>query len=170
MKKIITLFFITILPLVALCQTNEKTANEAFVLVRMVNKFHVEPRELNNAFSADVFKGMLDKADPDHMFFIQNDIARLSIYKNKLDDEIRHHKTAYLDLFIRIYQQRLRQADSLSDLVSKRPFDFYSTEKLTATEDTLAPASPAAMQVKIYKKMKAWALDELTDEIDPHHR
>lgn len=166
MKKIITVLVACVItPLFSLCQTNEKTANEAFVLVRMVNKFHVEPRELNNKFSADVFKGMIDKADPDKILFTKNDINSLGKYTSSLDDEIKHRKTNYLNLFISIYKRRLEQADSLINEVDKKQFDFYSTEKLTAAEDTLYPASLAAMQLKLYKKMKAWALDELTDDI-----
>jgi len=166
MKKIrAALFAFLFLPLLSTAQTTDKIANEAFVITRMANKFHVEPRQLNASFSADVFKGMLDKADEDHLFFTKSDISRLNSYRTVIADEIKQRNTAYLDLFISIYKQRLRQADSLVDIVGKTPFNYYLIEKLTVAEDTLSPAAPVAMRLKLYKKLKANALDELNDDI-----
>lgn len=135
------------------------------MLIRMVNKFHVEPREINDVFSANVFTGMLDKTDEDKMFFTSNDISRLSIYTKSLDDEIKHRKTNYLNLFINIYRQRLKQADSLINEIGKKPYNFYAAEKLTVAEDTSYPKSVAAMQIKLYKKMKALTIEELVDDL-----
>ena len=120
MKRFIPLLVVLIIsPFLSFCQTNEKTANEAYVLIRMVKKFHVEPREVNDVFSANLFKGMLDKTDDDRIFFTKSDISRLSAYTTTLDDEIKHRKTGYLNLFISIYSQRLKQADSLISEISK---------------------------------------------------
>ena len=166
MKKIITAFIaFIVIPFLSSGQTTDKAANDAYMITRMVSKFHVEPRAVNDAFSANVFSGMLDKTDEDRMFFTKSDIDRLSAYRTTIDDEIKLRKTGYLNLFISIYRQRLQQADSLVNEISKPPFDFYSQEKLTAAEDTLYPASLAAMQLKLYKKMKAWVLDDLTDDV-----
>lgn len=166
MKKLwAALFAFLFFPILSNAQTTDKVANEAFVITRMVSKFHVEPQQLNASFSADVFKGMLDKADEDHIFFTQNDINRLNHYRAVIADEIKQHNTAFLNLFISIYRQRLQQADSLVDIVGKSPFNYYAAEKLTVAEDTLFAASPAAMRLKLYKKLKANALDELDDDI-----
>ncbi len=153
------------LPLLSVCQTTDKVANDAFVLIRMVNKYHVDPREVNAAFSADVFNGMLFQTDEDRLLFNQNDINRLTSYRNTLHNEIKQRKTGYLDLFINIYRHRLEQADSLVNQVGKTPLDFYNTEKFTVAEDTSYPASAAAMRLKLYKKIKEDALDEFTDNL-----
>ncbi len=172
MKKITPalIAFIIILPLLSIGQTLDKTANEAFMITRMVNKFHVEPRVVNNAFSEDVFTGMLNKTDEDRLFFTKSDISKLNPYRTRLDDEIKHRNTAYLTLFINIYRQRLQQADSLVNIIVKSPFDFYAAEKFTVAEDTLYPASLAAMQVKLYKTIKAGTLDELADDVPGNFR
>jgi carboxyl-terminal processing protease len=167
MKKIAAAFIaFTVVPFLSIAQTTtDKTANEAFVLVRMVNKFHVEPRAVNDVFSMHVFSGMLDRADEDRIFFTKNDIARLDVFRKSLDNEIKHRKTAYLDLFISIYRQRLLQADSLINQIAKKPFDFHTNEKFTVAEDTLYPVSIADRQVKLYKKLKSDILDDLSDDI-----
>jgi len=104
MKKIIPTFIaFVIIPVLSFGQTSEKIANEAFVITRMANKFHVDPRPVNKAFSVDVFSAMLKKTDEDRMFFTTNDIARLRLYRTSLDIEIKQRKTDYLDLFVNIY-------------------------------------------------------------------
>ena len=166
MKKHVALFIaLIIIPFLSNGQTTDKAANDAYLITRMVSKFHVEPRAVNDVFSANVFAGMLNKTDEDRMFFTKNDISRLSTYRTTIDDEIKRRKTGFLNLFIDIYKQRLLQADSLVNEISKTPFDFYSQEKFTVAEDTLYPASLAAMQLKLYRKMKAWVLDDLTDDV-----
>lgn len=166
MKNIILIItgFIFI-PFLSFSQTTDKIANEAYVLIRMVNKFHVEPREVNDKFSVDLFNNMLTNTDDDKIFFTKGDIDKLSKYRITLDDQIKHSKTDYLDLFIRIYQHRLQQSDSLIAVISKKPFDFYTTEKLTVAEDTSFPSSIAATQLKLYKKLKSLTLDQLTDDL-----
>jgi carboxyl-terminal processing protease len=165
MKSIAALIAFIIVPVLSYCQTVDKTANDAFVLIRMVNKFHVEPREVNSVFSAGVYKGMLEATDPERMYFTQADIYKLSAYTTTLNYEIKHRKTAYLTLFTGLYKQRLKQADSLISEIGKKPFNFYLPEKFTVIEDTTYPASLAAMQVKLYKKLKSDALDELVDDM-----
>ncbi|SDT65719.1 carboxyl-terminal processing protease [Mucilaginibacter mallensis] len=165
MKSLATLIALIIFPVLSYCQTIDKTANDAFVLIRMVNKFHVEPREVNSAFSVGVFKGMLQATDPGRIYFTSGDIYKLSPYTTTLNYEIKHRRTAYLSLFISIYQQRLKQADSLISIIGKTPFNFYTAEKLTVPEDTLHPQSLAAMQLKLYKKIKSGVLDELIDDM-----
>jgi carboxyl-terminal processing protease len=160
---IITGFILT--PLLSFGQTTDKIANEAYVLIRMVNKFHVEPREVNEKFSVDLFNNMLTNTDDDKIFFTKGDIDKLSKYRTTLDKQIKNRKTDYLDLFIKIYQRRLQQTDSVIAAMSKKPIDFYASEKITIAEDTSFPSSAITAQVKLYKKLKSLTLDELTDDL-----
>jgi carboxyl-terminal processing protease len=166
MKKITAaLFTFLFFPFLSNAQTTEKAANEAFVLTRMVSKFHAEPRPLNAAFSADVFKGMLEKTDGGRVFFAVSDINRLNPYRTVLSEAIKQRRTDYLDLFIAIYKQRLQQADSLVDVIGGSPFNYYTAEKLTVAEDTSFQPTVASIKIKLYKKLKANALDELSDDM-----
>lgn len=155
MKKTTTLFFLILSPLLSLCQTNDKVANDAFMLTRMVNKFHVDPRLVDDRFSKDVFTGMLAKTDPEKLFFTQSDINRLSFYNTSIDDEIKQRKTGYLNLFIKLYTIRLKQADSVITIINKTPLELYTPERLTIAENNTYPISVKAMQVKLRKQLKA---------------
>jgi len=164
-KKLPVVIAFLISPIISHSQTDDKIAHEAFMITRMVNKFHVQPREVNDQFSADVFSGMLLKADPDKVFFLKADIDRLSVYTGTIDDEIKQQKTAYLHLFTNIYQQRLRQADSIVTGIVKQPFDFNTPGRFTEAEQISYPASSATLRQKWVKRLKTKVLEALVYEL-----
>src|ERR1700733_4710583 len=92
------LALITLFPFFAISQTNTKIANEAFVLTRMVAKFHVAPRNVNDTFSTDIYNQMLLKTDEAKVFFTKDDIAKLSSFATLIDDEIKQKNTDFLNL------------------------------------------------------------------------
>jgi len=47
---------------------------------------HYQPREINDAFSEDVFTAYLDLLDGEKRFFYQSDYDRLAKHRQKLDD------------------------------------------------------------------------------------
>jgi len=164
------LITIIAIPTMACCQTATKIANDAFVITRMADKFHVQPRAVDDAFSTDVFKAMLTKTDGDKIFFTQNDIARLNKYNTAIDDEIKQRKTGYITLFTALYAQRLKQADSLVNEIAKKPFNLNLPAKYTAAEKNAYPQSVADMQVKLDKTIKAQIIYELTDDLPPNFK
>ena len=135
------------------------------MITRMVSKFHVEPREVDRSFAVDVFNTMLDKTDRDRIFFLNSDIGKLNEYSTTLHIQIQSQKTAFLSQFISIYQQRLKQADSLVNEISKKPFNLDIPEKLTKADRDAYPASKAEMQLKLYKKLKGDVLYTMVDDM-----
>lgn len=168
--KTLFLALTTLSSIFATAQTPAKTANEAFVLTRMIAKFHVAPRNVNDSFSVDLFNQMLFKADESNLFFTKDDIQKLLPFASRIDDEIKQKNTDFLNLFSSIYQQRLKQADSLTDIVSAKPFNVNLAEKYTAEEDTSYPANVAGMQVKLYKIFKMNVLQEMVDNLPANYK
>jgi len=156
------IFFI---PFLCLAQTPAKTANEAFVLTKMVAKFHVSPRNINDSFSLDVYNQMLEKTDESKVLFTKDDIAKFAPYATLIDDEIKQKNADFLTLFTTVYVQRLKQADSLAGVVSAKPFNLLLNETFTVAEDTSYPATLAAAQQKLYKVFKMNVLDDMTDDL-----
>lgn len=142
-------------------QSFDKAASNAFIITRMADKFHVQPKRLDDSFSAAFFDRFLKQLDPKCIFFTQKDIAQLSAYRLRLDDQIIQRKTGFLKLIATLYTTRLHQADSMIDILAKRPFNFSSQEIFTLAEDTSHPADVVSMQTKLYKKMKLSVLHDL---------
>jgi carboxyl-terminal processing protease len=147
----------------ALAQPLPKAAKDAFLISRMANKFHVQPRPLDDALSANLYAVLLESLDDQRIFFTQEDIARFAPWQLKLDDEVGTRQTAFLQLLLTTYKLRLQQADTMVDNICKTPYNFSLKEKLTIAEDTAYPSGVAGMRTKLYKLMKGAVLDALVD-------
>ena len=132
----------------------QKSATDAFLITRMAEKFHVKPRAVDESFSNDVYNALLKKIDAAKILFTQDDIKQLDVFRLKLDKEINGKKTAFLQLLVNIYTDRLKQADTMADNLLKMPFKYTIAEKFTVQEDTTYPLNTAAMRGKLYKKFK----------------
>lgn len=165
--KLCPQILITLFPIFTLAQPTPtaKIASQAFVVTRMVAKFHVAPRNVNDSFSLDVYNQLLLRADDDKQFFTQGDIAKFSPFATLIDDEIKQKNTDFLNLFTATYQQRLKQADSLADVVCAKPFNLTLAEKLTVADDTSFPANTTAVQQKLYKLLKLEVLRAIADDL-----
>jgi carboxyl-terminal processing protease len=135
-------------------QSPDNKATDAYLITRMAEKFHVQPRPLDKTMSAAVYARVLQELDEERIFFTQSDIAQLAVYQYTLDQEILNRKTAFLQLLTNLYQQRLAQVDTIIDHIAAKPFNFSTHEKLTEAEDSSYPADLAALHVKVYKFMK----------------
>jgi hypothetical protein len=69
-------------------QLNTAVKN-AYVITRMAEKFHFQPRPLNDEFSANIFTQLLKQLDEDRIFFTAGDINTLSKFRFELDDQIK---------------------------------------------------------------------------------
>lgn len=143
-------------------QNLSKTATDAFTITRMVQKFHVQPRILNDTFSSDFFNRALQLLDDEKIFFTQQDILKLSSYEHLLDEQVMQKKTDFLQLLINIYNIRISEADTMIDNICKTPFSFSQHDIFTLKEDTTFPANEAAMHTKFYKLIKFSLLNSLS--------
>ncbi len=153
LKKLLLAIWLLLL-LNGYAQPIEKAATDAYMITRMAEKFHVQPRTLNADFSKDVYNALLKKIDGEKIFLTQEDIKQLDVYKFTLDKEIASQKTNFLQTLINIYSLRLQQVDTMADHILKQPFNFNLPEKYTVQEDTSYPANLAALNVKLYKNFK----------------
>ena len=167
MKKILLLFCIFSFCLINLsAQSLEKSVNDAFLISRMVEKFHIQPRPLDDVISSAIYSRLLQSFDDDRIFFMKEDIDKLSAFQFKIDDEIKNKQLTFLQLFATTYKQRLLQADTMVDNICKKPFNFYIKEKISVTEDTSYPSGIAAMHNKLYKFLKLVMLNSLVRSFD----
>jgi len=149
----------------AKAQSLDSKATDAYLISRMVEKFHVQPRPLDKTMSAAIYGRMLLALDDQRIFFTREDIAQLSVYRYKLDEEIAGRRTGFLQLVTTLYQHRLMQVDTMVDHMTARPFTFSGSEKLTVMEDSSYPADQAALRTKLYKLIKLSVAMRLADRI-----
>ncbi|HTQ65004.1 MAG TPA: hypothetical protein VMI12_09410 [Puia sp.] len=77
-KRLFSFIFLFAGSILSFAQSTEKTALNAYLISRMVEKFHVQPRPLDDEMSAAIYSHLLDELDDQHIFFTQEDITKLS--------------------------------------------------------------------------------------------
>lgn len=99
---------------------------------------HYSPKAVNDAFSEEIFKNYLSQLDEEKILFTQNDIAVLSQYKDKIDDEMNGEvPMQFYPSAIAIFEQRLAAAKPLYTEILSHPFDFTKDEMYQPAADSL---------------------------------
>lgn len=123
-------------------------AGQAYTIYRMAEKFHVEPRPMDDRFSKDLLTQLLKMADEKKLFFTQEDIRRFNAWALTLDDEIKAKKTDFINLFSTVYQQRMKRTDSIiTQVCNGKPLTAVS--KLPG--DSNYAADLAAVRAKLMR-------------------
>ena len=141
-----------------------RSVNDAFLITRMAEKFHFQPKPLNDTFSSKVFLQILDQLDENKIFFTAGDINTLSAFQYSLDEEIKYKKAAFLTILTKIYNERISKADTMIMSICKTAFNFSLSEKIPASELDTYPTDERTMRNKLYKFIKSSVLDEIVDE------
>lgn len=146
-------------------QDFSKSMRHAFLITRMMEKFHIQPAAVNDDFSNQLFYHFLRSADKEHLLFQAEDMDHLLAYRYKLDEEIVNQQTGFLRLVHQIREKRLKQNDSLLQIIFKTPFNFSLPEKISKADDSVYVKTLRDKQLKLYKYFKWQILDAITDEM-----
>ena len=161
-KRLLLIFFLSLSIFFVSAQQLNIAVKNAYIITRMAEKFHVQPRLLDDSFSSDIFTQLLKQLDEDKIFFTAENIKALSKYKFDIDDEIRNKESTFLSAITKIFGEGISKADTMIDNICKKPFNFLPSEKITVAEDTSYPADEKTMRLKLYKLLKSEALDIIT--------
>jgi carboxyl-terminal processing protease len=139
---------------------------------QVLEKWHYDPKQIDDKFSREVFAKYLDDLDGEKKFFMKPDIDYLDRYENQIDDEIKgtqplnflHDADSILDI-------RLKYATSLYPEILKTPFNFTSDDSIQLDREKLDyPSDTAALRTVWYKMLKYRTLSKLVDLKDEQKR
>lgn len=116
-----------------LAQPKDAYCLQAAMLMKMLEKYHYQPVEINDRFSGQTYQRFLKMLDPYCLFFTDKDINTLSVYRLQLDDEINNRSCDFLHQVIYLYRQRLIQAETHIEDILQKPFDFSLQDSIYFT-------------------------------------
>jgi len=145
-------------------QSPSPVARQAVMLRRALDKYHYQPRSLNDSLSAQVFRRFLRMLDPRHLYFTAADVQQLSEYRTRLDEELGGKSWQFVPLATRLYAQRLAAAEKTVEAALQKPFDFPAGETITfGGKDSLHFAADEKEYAQRWQKwLKYQALLHLT--------
>ena len=112
---------------------------QSFAIYKMVEKLHYQSKPLDDSLSNYIFEGYLEAIDPSGFYFRQSDIDAIEMYRYEIDDQIKEKRSEFFDVTTRLYEKRLKIADSLITEVLKTPFDFTIDEELSYAKEDYEP-------------------------------
>lgn len=122
----------------------------------IIEQRHYSPKQVNDQFSEKIFNEFLSTLDGEKNIFLQSDIANLSVYKDKIDDEIHGRSPMkFYPAAIEIFQQRIAAVKPVYKEILSKPFDFTKDETYQPVSDSLDyPADEAAGRKAWYDRLK----------------
>ncbi len=132
---------------------------------------HYSPKNINDAFSKQVFKKYLQDLDGDKTLFLQSDISKLRKYEATIDDEIHGTPIEFAPAVSAIYDTRITEGIAMYKDILSKPFDFTKDESVELDGDKLEyAASEQERRERWRKKMKLYTLERFVDLQDQRER
>jgi carboxyl-terminal processing protease len=137
-------------------------------LSELLEEIHYSPKDIDDKFSAEVFKKYLGEVDVEKKIFLKSDIQELSKYQNQLDEEIQGKVSVqFVPAVIAIYKKRLQETENITHEILTQPFDFNKQETVNLDYEKLDfPVNAPAQREEIRKKLKYLTLEKYADLMD----
>ncbi len=89
-----------------------------------LQRYHYEPKAIDDQFSRQVFHFYLKQLDSGKRFFTQADIDQLLAYETQLDDQARAGVFTFFDRTMELYDQALQKTQTWYRQLLSQPMDF----------------------------------------------
>lgn len=138
-------------------------------IVQMVGEYlkqgHFSPKTIDDEFSKKVYNKYFEDLDPDKDIFMQQDLADLSQYSTKIDDEINGNSPVQFFLEAgKVFNKRTEEAAAIYKDILSRPFNFTVNESIiTDSKKINFPSSEAERKDIWRKRLKYLTLQRYID-------
>jgi carboxyl-terminal processing protease len=177
-SKISTVIFTTFLGLSALLPAKAAPAllapgpndgSVAYITARLLEEFHYTQHPFDTDISKRFYGGYLDVYDPEHLYFLQSDIAEFSRYQTNLDTlTLGPHGQADVTPAYAIFnrfKERLQQRVAYADELLKHDnFKFTSNEQIRVNRKDAPYPKNLEEAKRIWRQQLLW--DFLREKLD----
>ncbi|MFT5981720.1 MAG: carboxyl-terminal processing protease [Ulvibacter sp.] len=148
MKNNLKILFLTVFVAAASCSFTTKEFNDPDkdkllldLISYVLQKGHYDSKDINDAFSAEIYKDFINSLDPLKRYFLVSDIKEFSKYKTEIDDQIKNKELTFFDLVFNRFTERMEDAKGMYEKVLETPFDYNKNEVINVDYDELAYVS-----------------------------
>jgi len=133
------------------------------IISYVLDRGHYDPKEINDAFSENVYMNYLDNLDGQRRFFLNADIRSFESYRYKVDDELKNAQVNFFNLTYNKLTERMKQVEGFYKDLLERPFDFNKKEEINLDYEN-APYAKSIPELKMIwrKRLKLNALETFT--------
>ncbi len=128
---------------------------------------HYSPKDINDEFSKKVYNKYFEELDSDKNIFLKEDLAALSSFSTKIDDEI---KGAPVQFFLeagKIFNKRTEEVAAIYQELLAKPFSFTTNESIVMdSKKTDFAGSVAERKEKWRKYLKYMTLQRYVELVE----
>lgn len=132
------------------------------VLRYILKNGHYEPKEINDQFSAAVYKDFINEMDPIRRYFTQKDIKEFSKFETKIDDQLKKEDLSFYHLVMERFHLRLNESSAFYKEFLNKKFNYNKKEIIDLNYEEL-PFAKDADELRQYwrKQMKFNTLNRI---------
>jgi carboxyl-terminal processing protease len=141
----------------------------AMVVGRMLEQGHYTQHPFDDEMSGRMLKRYLDTLDPQHIHFLQSDLEKFDLYRDRLDNLTLQRGDTWpaYEIFI-VFRERLKQrTDYADELLKTATFDFTKDERIKLNrKDEPAPKNMSEARQLWQERLRFEYLQEKLAESD----
>lgn len=174
MKKNLKILLLAVFVAVASCSFTSREFNDpdkdkllVDLITYVLDKGHYDPKEMDNVFSAGVYKDFINTMDPLKRYFLASDLEDFSVYETEIDDQIRNKDLSFFILVYERYLQRQEESKKIYRSILSEPFDYSQDEVIDVDYDKIPYArNKKELKERWRKQLKFSAISNLYDLVD----
>ncbi len=147
MKKNFKILLLTVFVAAASCSFTTKSFEDPDkdkllidLITYVMDKWHYEPADLDDEFSAQVYEKFIDGVDPIKRYFLESDIAEFEKFKYNIDDQIKEKDLSFFNMVYSRLDKRMEDSKDMYDRALATPFDYTEDEMISVDYDELGYA------------------------------
>src|SRR5688572_22716403 len=123
MKRLVNLVFLFV-GATTFAQVQRDFQQETLLLNDALAKNHYSPRILNDQFAKDVFHHLLQKLDPERMYFTAEEVNTLRQASRSIDDELNGKGWTFFNALRDHYKKGIERYATASAHLLQSPFNW----------------------------------------------
>ncbi|MCB0575768.1 MAG: PDZ domain-containing protein, partial [Saprospiraceae bacterium] len=140
-------------------------------ILQGMNRLHFKPKQIDDAFSKQVYQLYLKDIDSGKRFFTRSDIDQMKGFEKMLDDEAQNGTFKFFDLSVSLMDKAVAKTQGWYREILAQPLDFGKNEMLETDGKKLEWAkNDEELRARWEKWMKYEVLYRINDELDKQEK
>ena len=137
------------------------------LITYVLEKGHYSPKDINDAFSKNIYRNFIAGVDPLKRYFLMSDIEEFKRYETSIDDQIKIKDVTFFNLVYSPLSQRIAEIEKMYPTILEQSFDYKMDEELNVDYDKIAYAKDKkALRNRWRKQLKFSTISNYYDLIE----
>jgi len=111
------------------------------IITMAMEQLHYEPKDINDAFSKEVYNDFIEAVDPFKRYFLKEDLQKFKAYELEIDDQLKSYDISFFNLVHEKLISRQAEAKAYYQTILDKPFDYSIKESFNADYEKKAFAT-----------------------------